>query len=179
MFYIYVFCIFFKDGGTNLLCSKILKVEASPQDVTLYVLLSISFLLTKQSNILCQVSKHCTCFTSKAKGPSSRSLSMIPSPLTLLVRNDLPPYLLPIFVCVSARPEEMCTGAHSSALIRFLQKLGCSKSTLSPQGFMIFFTEALHPLKSTNDQGDGSQLCFGIADFIFIQRKCLVHTKQK
>lgn len=104
---------------------------------------------------------------------------MIPSPLTLLVRNDLPPYLLPIFVCVSARPEEMCTGAHSSALIRFLQKFGCSKSTLSPQGFMIFFTEALHPLKSTNDQGDGSQLCFGITDFIFIQRKCLVHTKQK
>uniref|UniRef100_A0A9L0T5X5 Uncharacterized protein n=1 Tax=Equus caballus TaxID=9796 RepID=A0A9L0T5X5_HORSE len=77
------------------------------------------------------------------------------------------------------RPEEMCTGAHSSALIRFLQKFGCSKSTLSPQRLMILFTEALHPFKSTNDQGDGSQLCFGITDFIFIQRKRLVDTKHK
>lgn len=96
-----------------------------------------------------------------------------------MTRNDLSPYLLPIFVCVSARPEEMCTGAHSSALIRFLQKFRCSKCTLSPQRFMILFTEALHPLKSTNDQGDGSKLCFGITDFIFIQRKCLVNKKQK
>ena len=96
-----------------------------------------------------------------------------------MTRNDLPPYLFPIFVCVSARPEEMCTGAHSSALIWFLQKFGCSKCTLSPQRFMILFTEALHPLKSTDDQGDGSKLCFGITDFIFIQRKCLVNNNQK
>lgn len=73
----------------------------------------------------------------------------------------------------------MCTGAHSSALIGFLQKFGCSKCTLSPQRLMILFTEALHPLKSTNDQGDGSQLCFGITDFIFIQRKRLVNKKRK
>lgn len=71
----------------------------------------------------------------------------------------------------------MCARAHSSALIRFLQKFGCSKSALRPQGFMILFAEALHPLKSTNDQGDGSQLCFGITDLILVQRKCLVHAK--
>lgn len=83
--------------------------------------------------------------------------------------------LLPVFVCVSARPEEMCTGAHSSALIGLLQKFGCGQSALSPQGLMILFTETLHPLEGPDDQGDGSQLCFGIADFIFIQRKCLGH----
>lgn len=172
----HLFCIFLKGSGTNLLCCKILKVQASPQHVTLYTLLFISFNKTKKFR---QVSKHSTYFTSKAQRHSSRSLSTIPSPVTLLVRNDLPSYLLSIFVCVSARPEEMGTGAHSSALIRFLQKFGCSKSTLSPQGFMVFFTEAPHPLKSTNDQGDGSQLCFGITDFIFVQRKRLMHTKQK
>jgi len=66
--------------------------------------------------------------------------------------------LLSIFVCVSARPKEMCTGAHSSALIRLLQKFGCSKSTLNPQGFMVFFTEALHPLKSTIDQSRAGRI---------------------
>lgn len=117
------------------------------------------------------------CFTSSTQGPWQ--LFPLNNPLSYnMVRNDLPPYLLSIFVCVSARPEEMCTGAHSSALVRFLQKFGCSKCTLSPQRFMILFTEALHPLKSTNDQGDGSQLCFGITDFIFIQRKCLVNKKR-
>lgn len=52
MFYIYVFCIFFKDSGTNLLCYKILKVEASPQDVTLYVTVHfVSFNKTKQYSL--------------------------------------------------------------------------------------------------------------------------------
>lgn len=96
------------------------------------------------------------------------------SPLPVLSWNSREkPYLLPVFVCVSARPKEMCTCAHSSALIWFLQKFWCSKCTLSSQGLMILFTEALHPLKSTNDQGDSSQLCFRIADFILIERKCL------
>lgn len=40
---LYLFCVFLKGSGTNLLCCKILKVEASPQDVTLYILLFISF----------------------------------------------------------------------------------------------------------------------------------------
>lgn len=173
----YLFCIFLKGSGTNLLCCKILKVEASPQHVTLYTLLFISFNKTKKfpvrflSTLPISPPRH----NVTAAIPYQR----FPSPVTLLVRNDLPSYLLSIFVCVSARPEEMGTGAHSSALIRFLQEFGCSKSTLSPQRFMVFFTEALHPLKSTNDQGDGSQLCFGITDFIFVQRKCLVHTEQK
>lgn len=101
-----------------------------------------------------------------------------PRPLHLCIKTrSRTTYLLPIFVCVSTRPEEVCTGAHSSALVGFLQEFGRSKCTLSPQGFVILFTEALHPLESANDQGDGSQLCFGITDFILIQRKRLVGHK--
>ena len=44
----YLFCIFLKGSGTNLLCCKILKVEASPQHVTLYTLLFISFNKSKK-----------------------------------------------------------------------------------------------------------------------------------
>lgn len=52
MFYIYVFCIFLKDSVTNLLRYKILKVEASPQDVTLYVTVHfVSFNKTKQYSL--------------------------------------------------------------------------------------------------------------------------------
>lgn len=119
--------------------------------------------------------KVCIQVTSRAYHP----LLTVACPVTNSGTTSRLPYLLPVFVCVSARPEEMCTGAHSSALIRLLQKFGCGQSALSPQGLVILFTEALHPLEGPDDQGDGSQLCFGIADFIFIQRKCLVGTGRR
>lgn len=53
MFYIY-FVYFLKGSGTNLLCCKILKVEAShTQDVTLYTLRFISFNKTKKFPVRC------------------------------------------------------------------------------------------------------------------------------
>lgn len=93
--------------------------------------------------------------------------------------DGVPPHLLPVPVRVPAGPEEMRAGAHCSALVRLLQKFGRGQSTLSPQGLMVLFTEALHPLEGADDQGDGGQLGFGVTDFIFIQRKCLVGTRQK
>lgn len=93
--------------------------------------------------------------------------------------SGMAPYLLPISVCVPARPEEMGTGAHGAALVGLLQELGRSESALSPQGLVVLFTEALHPLKGPDDQRDGRQLGFGITDLILIQRKCLVGTQQR
>lgn len=50
---LYLFRVFLKGSGTNLLCCKILKVEASPQDVTLYTLRFISFNKTKKFPVRC------------------------------------------------------------------------------------------------------------------------------
>lgn len=69
-------------------------------------------------------------------------------------------YLLSILVSVSARPEQMGTSAHSPTLVWFLKELRSCQCTLSPQRLMVLFTEALHPLKCPNYQGDCSQLCF-------------------
>lgn len=69
-------------------------------------------------------------------------------------------YLLPILVSISARPKQMGTSAHSPALVWLLKKLRGCQRTLSPQRLMVLLTEALHPLKCPNYQGDCSQLCF-------------------
>lgn len=71
----------------------------------------------------------------------------------------------------------MGTDADSSALVRLLQQLGRSQCTLSPQGLVVFLTEASHSLKSANNQGDGCQLSFGVTDLILIERECLIWTK--
>ena len=67
----------------------------------------------------------------------------------------------------------MGTRAHSSALVRLLQKFGCSQRTLSPQRLMVFLAETSHSLKGANDQCDGCQLGFGVTYLILIKREGL------
>lgn len=61
-----------------------------------------------------------------------------------------------------------------SALVGLLQQLGGSQCTLSPQRLVVFLAETPHSLKGANDQCDGCQLGFGVADLILIQREGLV-----
>lgn len=82
-------------------------------------------------------------------------------------------HLFAVLVGAAARPEEVRTDADGSALVGLLQQLGRSQRTLGPQRLMVFFTEATHPLKGADDQGDGCQLGFGVTDLILIQRKGL------
>lgn len=61
-----------------------------------------------------------------------------------------------------------------SALVRLFQELGSSQRTLSPQRLVVFLAETSHSLESSNDQSDGCQLSFGVADLILVQREGLV-----
>lgn len=108
--------------------------------------------------------------------PSEERQNYVPEPGCLLLLYS---YLLSILVGISARPKQMGTGAHSPALVGLLQELGGCQRTLSPQRLMVLLAEALHPLKRPNYQGDCSQLCFRITDFIFIQREGLVKGEHK
>lgn len=85
-----------------------------------------------------------------------------------------PTHLFTIFVSAATRPEEMSTDTDGSALVRLFKQLGGSQRTLSPQRLMVFLAETSHSLKGTNDQCDGCQLGFGVADLILIQREGLV-----
>lgn len=67
----------------------------------------------------------------------------------------------------------MGADADGSALVGLFQQLGGSQRALSPQRLVVFLTEAPHPLKGPNDQRNGCQLGFGVADLIFIQREGL------
>lgn len=60
-----------------------------------------------------------------------------------------------------------------SALVWLFQQLGGSQRTLGPQWLVVFLTEASHSLKGPDDQRDGSQLGFGVADLILVQRESL------
>lgn len=62
----------------------------------------------------------------------------------------------------------MGADADSSALVGLLQQLGGGQRALSPQGLVIFLAEASHALKGTDDERDGCQLGFGVADLVLI-----------
>lgn len=138
-------------------------MQASLQDVTIRY---FPFHFNKRKQFSLSGFRH-------SRAPARAATPATDKPPGNTLGDDVPPYLLPVPVCVPAGPEEVRTGAHCSALVGLLQKFGCGKSTLSPQGLMVLFTEALHPLEGADDQGDGSQLGFGVTDFIFIQRKRL------
>ena len=82
-------------------------------------------------------------------------------------------YLLAFALHSPATPEEMRAYAHTTTLIRFLQKLGGCEGALGTQRLVVFFAEATHLFKGGVDEGDGCKLGFGIADFVFVQRECL------
>lgn len=67
----------------------------------------------------------------------------------------------------------MGADADGSTLVGFFQQLGGSQCTLGPQGLVVFLVEASHPLKGPDDQRDGCQLGFGVADLVFVQREGL------
>ena len=83
-------------------------------------------------------------------------------------------HLFTIFVSAATRPKEMGADTDGSALVRLFQQLGGSQSTLSPQRLVVFLTETSHSLESSNDQCDGCQLSFGVADLILVQGEGLV-----
>lgn len=90
-------------------------------------------------------------------------------------KNKTPPtHLFTIFVGATTGPKEMGTDTDGSALVRFFQQLGGSQCTLSSQWLVVLLAETSHSFKGTNDQCDGCQLGFGVADFILIQREGLV-----
>lgn len=82
-------------------------------------------------------------------------------------------HLLAIFIGAAARPEEVGADADSSTLVGLLQQLGGSQRTLGPQRLVVFLAEAPHSLKGSDNQSDGCQLGFGVADLILVQREGL------
>lgn len=86
-------------------------------------------------------------------------------------------HLLAVFVSAATGPEEMGADTDSSALVGLFQQLGGSQRTLSPQRLVVFLAEASHPLKGSNDERDGCQLGFGVADLILVQREGLERRK--
>lgn len=67
----------------------------------------------------------------------------------------------------------MSTDADGATLVRFLQELGGSQCTLSPQRLVVLLAEATHPLEGTNYQCDGCQLGFGVTNLILVERESL------
>lgn len=82
-------------------------------------------------------------------------------------------HLFTIFVSAATGPEEMGADADCSALVWLFQQLGGRQCALGPQGLVVFLAEASHSLKGPDDQRDGGQLGFGVADLVLVQRESL------
>lgn len=67
----------------------------------------------------------------------------------------------------------MCADANGAALVRLLQQFGGSQSTLGTEGLVVLLAETAHALKCANDEGYSSQLGFGVADLILVEREGL------
>lgn len=78
-------------------------------------------------------------------------------------------HLLAVLVGAAPGPEEVGADADGSTLVGFLQQLGGSQCTLGPQRLVVLLAEAAHPLKGPDDQRDGGQLGFGVADLVLVQ----------
>lgn len=88
-------------------------------------------------------------------------------------------HLLAALVRVAAGPEEMGADADGTALVGLLEQLGSSQRTLRPQWLMVLLAEAARALKGADDQRDGRQLGFGVADLILVQGEGLRHHNHK
>lgn len=67
----------------------------------------------------------------------------------------------------------MGADADGSALVGLFQQFGGRQGALGPQRLVVLLAEAAHPLKGPDDQCNGGQLGFRVADLIFIQREGL------
>ena len=68
----------------------------------------------------------------------------------------------------SPRPEEMRRNRDAATLIRLLQQLGRRHGALGTQRLVILLAEAAHLLERSNDERNGSQLSFGIANLFLV-----------
>jgi len=63
----------------------------------------------------------------------------------------------------------MCTDADSTTLIRFLQQLGCTDSTLRPHRVVVLLREARDTLQCRKDECRRRQLRLAVTDLLLVQ----------
>lgn len=71
----------------------------------------------------------------------------------------------------------MGADADGAALVGLLQQLGGGQRALRPQRLVVLLAEAARALKRADDQRDGRQLGFGVADLVLVQGEGLRHHK--
>lgn len=60
----------------------------------------------------------------------------------------------------------MCTGGHGAALVWLLQQAGGAAGAVGAQGLMVLLSQALHPLKGSHNQEQGTHLLLGVRDVL-------------
>ena len=73
----------------------------------------------------------------------------------------------------------MRTDGHAATLIGLLQQLGRGEGALCSQWFVVLIAEARGFLECAHDESDGCELCFAVADLVFVDGKCLSGERHK